>query len=166
MFSSDQPLVANQLPISVDFPRDKEEFIDTITLLYKRIASSVNTKEGALYLPQELATFQQYFTVDNPQKLRAVYRKTFDMVDLNGGPIPTGATVSFPHNITGIMACTRIYGSATNTSSDFLPLPFASENTTLIIEIKLTPTNVILINGSAMPPLTHATIVAEYVKNN
>lgn len=93
MFSSDQPLVANQLPISVDFPRDQTQFIDMITLLYKRIANSLNTKEGAVYLLQELATFQQFFTINDPQRLRNGYRTTFDLVDLNGGPIPPGVTV-------------------------------------------------------------------------
>ena len=165
MFSSDQPLVANQLPISVDFPRDTQEFIDTLSLLYKRIANSVNTKEGAIYLPLEIATFQLYFTSNDPQRLRNTYRKTFDMVDLNGGNIAPGATASFSHDIIGIVACTRIFGTATTTDAPvrYIPLPYVSQISAENVQIYLTPTNVVLVNGTST--LTQAYITAEYVKN-
>lgn len=165
MNSSDQPLVANQLPISVEFPRDQQDFINTVSLLYKRIANSVNTKEGALYLPQELATFQQYFTPNDPQTLRNTYRKTFDMVSLNGGNIAAGATVSFAHNISSLVACTRIYGTATTSNAPvrYVPLPYVSQVAAEDIQIYLTPTNVVLVNGNSI--LTQAYITAEYLKN-
>lgn len=165
MFSSDQPLIANALPISVEFPRDQESFINIIDLLYKRIANSVNSKESALYLLQELATFKLYFTSNDPMVFRNVYRKTFDMVNLNGGNIAAGATVSFPHNITGIVACTFIFGTATTSDAPvrYVPLPYVSQVAAENIQIYLTPTNVILINGNSI--LTQAYITAEFVKN-
>jgi hypothetical protein len=166
-FSSDQATLVNQLPISVDFPREQEKFLEALTLLYKRIANCVNTKEGGLFSIQELFNSQQYFTPGIPNIFRNVYRTTFDMIALNGGPIAPGATVSQPHNIVGITAPTHIYGGAVNSDSPvkFLPLNYVSATTlTDQIQIYLDPTNVILINGSTQSTLTSATIVAEYLK--
>lgn len=166
-FSSDQAILVNQLPLSVDFPRDQEKFLEALTLLYKRIANSVNTKEGGLFSLQELFDSQQYFIPAQPNTFRNVYRKVFDMVSLNGAPIAAGATATFAHNIAGIVTCTHIYGGATNSDNPkkFLPLNYVSA--TLItdqIQIYLDPTNVTLINGSTQTALTQAYIVAEYVK--
>lgn len=161
------PLLVNQLPLSMDFPRDEDKFYQVLTDLYKRIANCVNTKEGGLFSLQELYSSQQYFIIGNPNNFRNVYRTTFDMVDLNGGPITAGSTVTFAHNIVGIKAPTHIYGGATNSDAPvkFLPLPYVSA--TLItdqIQIYLDPTNVTLINGATQTDLTQAYIVAEYVK--
>src|ERR1700677_1234479 len=113
-FSSDPALLVNQLPLSITFPRDQDKFLEILTELYKRIANAVNTKEGGLFIPVELFNFQQFFTSPTGE-LRNVYRKAFDLVFLNGGPIPAGGTVVFPHNITGIKYATLIYASCTST---------------------------------------------------
>lgn len=163
MFSSDQPLVANQLPISVEFPRDQQEFINTISLLYKRIANAVNTKEGALYLPQELATFQLYFTPNDPQRLRNVYRKTIDF-----GSLPNTAAKAVPHGITfnSNFSTTRIYGSATDpVNLVYIPLPFADPTPANNISLFLDSTNVYVTAGSNRSNFTRCTVVIEYVKN-
>lgn len=166
-FSSDPAILVNQLPLSVDFPRDQEKFLEALTLLYKRIANSVNTKEGGLFSLQELYDSQQYFIPTQPNTFRNVYRKVFDMVTLNGGPIAAGATATFAHNIVGIVAPTSIYGGATNSDAPvkYIPLPYVSA--TLVtdqVQIYLTPTNVVLVNGATQTALTQAYIVAEYVK--
>ena len=166
-FSSDPALLVNQLPLSVEFPRDQEKFLEILTLLYKRIANSVNTKEGGLFSLQELFNFQQYFTLTNPNGFRNVYRKVFDMVDLNGGSIAAGATATFAHNINNLLSPTHIYGAATNSDGrpKFIPLPYVSA--TLVtdqVQIHLDATNVTLINGATQTALTQAYIVAEYVK--
>lgn len=126
-FSSDRPLLSNQLPLSIEFPNpDEKKFIEVLTLIYKRIANSVNSKEGALYNLQELASYNQFFsysvpatfTVD-PNRFRNGYRTTFDLVSLNGGPIPAGVTAlvltstSEPPLINGITIPTNGYGAAT-----------------------------------------------------
>ena len=166
-FNNDMPLLVNQLPISVDFPTEQQKFLETLTLLYKRIANCVNTKEGGLFSLQELFDSQQYFIQGNPNNFRNVYRKVFDMVNLNGGPIGAGATATFAHNITGIVAPTHIYGGATNSDVPvkFIPLNYVSATVvTDQVQIYLTPTNVVLVNGATQTALTQAYIVAEYVK--
>ena len=115
-FSSDKPLQTNQLPISVQFPNsDDPNFLGILSLAYKRIVDSVNTKEGALYLLEEVASFQQYFSItDNIQKNRNGYRTTYDLVDLNGGPIGGGLT-AIPADplINGILYPVHGFGAAT-----------------------------------------------------
>ena len=166
-FSSDPSTLINQLPISLELPKKYEEAHEVLSLLLKRINDAVNKKEGSLYSLAEFGNFQSYFIQTDPNNFRTVYRKVFDMVNLNGGSIAPGATVSSAHGISGITQTTRIYGSATNSDAPvhYLPLPYASQTTTKIIEIYLTPTNVVLVNGSTQTALTSATIVAEYVKN-
>ena len=166
-FSSDQPTLVNQLPLSMDFPDDPVKFKEILTLLYKRIANAVNTKEGGLFSLAEQFDFQQYFIQGNPNNFRNVYRKTFDMVNLNGGPIAPGATVTFAHNINGIVDPTHIYGAATNSDVPVKYIPLNYVSTTLItdqVQIYLDPTNVTLINGATQSALTQAYIVAEYLK--
>lgn len=156
-FSSDQPLLSNQLPISIDFAENQAIFLDQLTLLYKRIADTVNKKEGSVYSIQENATFKQYPTADNPQQFKNVYRKTFDMIDLNGGNIAGGATVSFPHDITGLFAGTLIYAGCTSTDPRYFSIMGPND-------VWLDATNVNFTNPLGTP-LTHCYVVAEYLKN-
>jgi hypothetical protein len=174
-FTNDRAILANQLPISIEFPKEPERFYEVLTLWQRRVSNAVNTKIGGLYVPQELFSFKQYFTVNDPDVFRNVYRFTYDMVALNGGPIAAGATVAVPHNIplptpTSLFNGVNIYGSATNSDTipngpKRMPLPYSSSTTTRDIEIYLDNVNVTLINGSTQTILTYATIVAEYLKN-
>lgn len=164
MNSSDQPLLANQLPISIEFPKELNGLVETVTNTYKRIASSVNTKEGALYVPQEISTFQQYFTSNNPQVFRAVYRKVIDF-----GALPNTGTKTMPHGIscTDVFSVTRIYGAATDPSGTFhfIPLPFSSPDITKNISLEADNTDIIITTGMDRTPYTRCTVVFEYVKN-
>ena len=164
-FSSDQPQVYNQLPISVDLPVDKTEFKAILTDLYKRIANSVNTKEGGLYTINEVATGQQYITnPKEPQKTRNVYRKTIDF-----GQLPNAGTKSVPHGIdfNSQATMTRIYGASTDpTALLYIPLPYATpvalnENIALFAD----GTNVTVITGINRSNFFRTTVVLEYMKN-
>ncbi len=165
-FSSNNALQLNQLPLTLNFPKTYDEFLPIMTLLYKRIVASMNTKEGSLYSLEELGNFNQYFTLNDPLTFRNVYRKVFDVVDENGGPIPAGATVNFAHNITGIVSCTHIYGTATNSDVPvhYLPLPYASSTAGKVVELYATPTEIFVINGATQSALTQCYVVLEYVK--
>ena len=162
-FSSDVPLQSNQLPISIEFPPVNEEFDESLSLTYKRIVDSVNRKEGSLYQLQEQATFQQYFTVGNPQVNRNGYRMVVNFGTLpNTGPKSVAHGISFNSNF----STTRIYGSATDpTGLLYIPLPFASPTAANNIELYLDATNVNVITGSNRTNFTICTIVIEYLKN-
>lgn len=156
-FSSDNPLLSNQLEISIDFPPvEDKDFLNMLSLTYKRVADSMNTKEGALYLLQELATFKQYFTQGNPQINRNVYRKTFDLVNLNGGNIAGGATVNFPHGITGLSSAALIYAGCTSVDPKYFSVMYPN--------IYLDATNIWFVNPLGTV-VTQCYAVCEYLKN-
>jgi hypothetical protein len=163
MFSSDPALVSNQLPISLDFPKDPEEYSVFVQALLKRIANAVNTKEGALYVPQEVASFQQYFTAGNSQKFRNVYRKVVDF-----SALPNTGVKTVPHGIAfnSDFSTTRIYGSATDpVNLEYLPLPYADPDPTKCISLFVNGANVVIQTGSNRNSFTRCTVVIEYTKN-
>ncbi len=167
-FSSDQPLLSNQLPISVELPRDDTELlVETLELLYKRIANSANTKVGSLYNLQEVANFNQYFTpqatvttTGNAFAYRPGYRKTFEI-----GAIAPGATLTTAHGITGITALTQIYGACLTAVPDFRPIPYVSATAVNTqISVRADTTNFIIVNGAAAPAIVSGSLVMEYLK--
>lgn len=162
-FSSDPALFANQLPISVDFTRnDLNKLIEEITLLYKRIASSVNTKEGALYNLIEGATFQQYYIQGNTQQFNPVYRKVIDF-----GALPNSATKSVAHGIAfaSTYTMTHVYGAASDPIGlIYLPLPYASTVLNNNIELYVDATNVNITTATNDSAYTRCSVVLEYTK--
>ena len=158
-FTSDNPIQSNQLPISIEFPdTDDANFNEVLSLTYKRIADSSNTKEGALYTLSEVANFRKFFTPANPQSTRNSYRKVFDLVALNAGNIGAGAAVVFPHNIVGLKESDLIYASCTST--DASPKRFSIMGITVYLD----DTNVYFTNPLGVS-LSQAIVVANYLKN-
>jgi hypothetical protein len=162
MFSQDQALINNSLPISVDFEDSGDQLVPTISLIYKRIANSVNGKESALYSLQEKGSFQQYFISTNPQQFRNVYRKCFDMVNLNSGVnIPAAGTVTFPTNIVGSLQSALIYANATNVNGRAFSFVYPN----VYIDQDATPPTVTVVNPDAANALTQCDVIANYLKN-
>lgn len=157
-FSSDPALLVNQLPISVEMPKDFEQFREIMSELYKRIANSTNTKEGALYSLQEFSNFKQYYTTTNTGVFRNVYRKVFDLVNLNGGNIGAGATVAFAHGITGLSETALIYAGCTSAT----PTYFSVMGPT---DVWLDAVNINFTNPLGAVALTKVSAVCEYLKN-
>jgi hypothetical protein len=156
-FTSDNPLQSNQVPISNDFPQyGGPDFFYVLEQCYKRMVSSLNTKEGAFYLLLEQATFKQLYTAGNTLQNRNVYRKVFDVVAQNGGPIGPSATVTFAHNISSLTNSMLIYGSCTSNVPEFFTVVYPY--------VKLNATNVVFTNPTT-DTLTQAIVIAEYTKN-
>lgn len=156
-FSSDIPGLQNQLTVSVELPEDPKELRFAINDLYQDIASTVNTKEGALYMPIEKLTSGQYFTAGNPQLNRAVYRMVVDF-----GALPNAGTINVPHGIVGWDAnfrLTRAYGASTDPIAlRAVPIP----NDTIYLEVDVT--NVIVTTTANFSAFTETTIVIEFTK--
>lgn len=116
-FSSDNPQITNQLPVTINLPQmDKKElFQERLDKLLKDISNTTNTKTGGLYTLNEFGSSEQYYTQGNPQKFRNVYRKTLDFVNLNGGNIGASASVSFVHGISSVAESAGIYAHCTTT---------------------------------------------------
>ena len=155
--------VAFYLDPQVIFPEIKDElFIYTLRDLYLRTADCVNGREISIYPLNEIINGNSYYTVGNPQKFRQVFRKCFDI-----GPIAPGATSTTAHGITNITECTRIYGDCVTSVVDYRPIPYSSAtDVTKQIEIQMTATNIIIINGASSPNLTKVSVTIEVLKQN
>lgn len=170
-FSSNQPLLSNQLSVSLDYPSPKDEknFLDTLSLDRKHIADAMNTKEGALYQLIEQSTFQQYYStdVDNKFITRNTYRRVYDLVSLNGNfSIPVGVTILAlaPNNlISGILQPTRGYGAAIIAGPIYVFYPGPDGNVRFNNTVPAAQT--LIVTNSSGAAWTTATWVMEYTKN-
>lgn len=158
--------LTNQLPISMEFPREINRLADTLSLVYNRIVYTVNTKEGGLFSPQEFMSNQQY-NLSDPSTFKTVYR-----MSINFGALPNTGTKSVPHNIQGILptptnfSFTHIYAAATDPNTPFfIPIPYASPTLANNIEINVDATNVNITTGSNRSNYTICYVVLEYLKN-
>ena len=144
------------------FPEDQSQFLIKMTSIYTDIAQSVNNKEIALYQQNEqLITGQQFSVPGNNETKKYTFRKVFYI-----GAIGTGASLSFAHNIAGLVQFTMMYGTCITNIVDFRPIPYpptppGSDEITL----KSTSTTVTVSNGASAPPITSGIIVLEYLLN-
>ena len=160
-FSSDAPLVSNQVS-DFDLPESYEEFSEIFDREHKKVIDTINTKEGALYLLQEAATYQQYFNADDPQNNRNTYRMV-----INFGALPNNTSKRVPHNVTinSISRVTRLYGAASNPSGiKFIPLPFASPTLANNVSLEADQTDIKITTGADYSSYTDTTVVFEYTK--
>ncbi len=165
-FSSNIPLDTNQLPISLDVNPEDKDFENILLLYLRRIANAVNTKESGLFLLQENANFEQWFQTGNPQQNRNSYRITTDLVALNGGNIPVGATnlvlssSTQPQNITGYLYPVQGFGGAKDTGG----LSYFLNDPDIYVRYN-SSTNTIIIQNNSGNALTWCVWVMEYLKN-
>ena len=165
-FSSDPALNTNQLPISLDVNPEEKDFASTLLLYLRRIANAVNTKESGLYLLQENANFEQWFQTANPQQNRNAYRITADLVALNGGNIPNGATSlvlsssTQPMAIDGYLYPVQGFGGAVDTGG----LSYFLNDPQIYVRYQAS-TNTIVIQNNSGNALTWCVWAQNYLKN-
>lgn len=157
-FSSDQPQVTNQLPITVTLPNIDEKYLfaEKVEDYLKDITSAVNSKEEGQYLLQEKGPSSLYYSKDIEGPLRDVYRKTFDFVKLNGGSIAGGETVQQAHEITGLFESAGIYAHCTSVDGLYFTVVFP--------DIRLDRTSVIFTNPHT-EALVQCDVVSNFLKN-
>ncbi len=148
--------VAPYLQTSVYFPNDFDEFRVTFLGQFRNIGNLINVRQIGIFDEVEFLTGEQWPDVTNSQKKRQTFRKIFFFSD---------ASLTFNHNITGIVLCTHIYGTGTN-GTNFFPIPYVSATAVANqIQIDVTPTQVIITKGGGAPAITNGVIVLEYLKN-
>ncbi len=164
-FSSNQSQNTNQLPTSLDIKPGEPEFESELLLYLRRVANSVNTKGSGLYLPEETASFEQWFGA-TPQENRSGYRLTLDLVALKGVSIPVGTTsiilspTTQPPNIDGYMFPVQGFGGALGANGiSYFP---SDPNVTITYQDS---TNTIVIINNTGSVLTFAVWVMEYLKS-
>ena len=157
MATSSDTALANQAITTINLPSlsDADLFEDRLEELLRSLSTITNTKEAGNYNISEILTFKQYFIANNPQKRRNVYRKSFDLVDLNGGNIAAAATVTFAHGITNLTDSVLIYVSCVTTDPEYF--------TAVYPDIHLDATNINFTNPHASA-VSSAPAVCEYTK--
>jgi hypothetical protein len=164
--SSNIPLDTNQLPISLDINPNEEDFENILLLYLRRVANAVNTKESGLFLLQENANFEQWYQTGNPQQNRNAYRITADLVLLNGGNIPVGATSlvlsssTQPMSVMGYLYPVQGFGGALSTAG----LSYFLNDPSIYVRYN-SSTNTIIITNNSGNALTWCVFVMEYLKN-
>lgn len=149
------------LQTSTFFPDDFDEFRVKFLEVYRNIANATNTREVGIYDLVEFLSGEQWFTVGNAQKKRRTFRKVFSI-----GAIAAGATSLTAHGLTNVTSFTHIYGTAVTDAPDNRPLPYVS--TVAVnqqISLRVTATDIEIINGAASANITSAIVVLEYLKN-
>lgn len=121
--------------LSDDFelPENQKEAFDLITKRESLTASCLNLKEIGQYETVEVLTGQTWFTSNlsrsvygQSQPARYSYRRVFDVVALNEGPITAGSTtVRISPLISGITIPTKGFGSATLAGPSYVFFPSA-----------------------------------------
>ena len=145
------------------FPEDLSQLLDKLTYSYTDIANSINVRDISLYNDTELLNGHQFFTPGNTQVKKFAFRKCFSF-----GAIAAGVTIPIPHNITGLVQFTRIYGTCITTLPvTYRPIPYvsvAAANQGIEIYVD-NAGNIQIANGAAGVPITSGLVILEYLKN-
>jgi len=143
------------------FSLNENDLRTRLTTMYSKIANSVNAKEIAVYDLSELLNRQQFYNPKNIQELRPAFRQVFDF-----GAIAAGAGLNITHNIKGATQFTFIGGCCVTDAPDFRPIPWSSTLASANnISLRVTDTQIIILNGGGSPNITSGFITLEYLKN-
>jgi len=151
------------VPNDLIIPSDFGEANLILTDYFRNVVDALNDKEIAQYSTEELITGQKFFTAGDPQDFQSVYRKVIDF-----GALPNSAAKTEAHGIswTANTRFTRIYGVATNPSTQSIPIPYvdpAALNNGIAVWVDTTNVNIkTAINYSSY---TSCYVVLEYIQN-
>ncbi len=156
--------------LEVDVTSDA--FKDLLVRLYQQvnnIANILNVKDTGQYQLSEFVNGQVYFSnpaLSSATALSPEDRQVFRKV-INFGGLPNTGTKTVAHGITCTVmtSFTRIYGCATDTAGNYIPLPYASPTDADEIELKVDGTNVTIITGSDRTNFTITYVVLEYLQS-
>ena len=156
----------NLLPTTFIIPEDESERNLMLNQYLNNIATATNSKDSGLYDAVETITGQSFLpTFSTDTGANATYRTVFRVV-IDFGTLPNTTTKSVAHNLTlgSTWSVTKIYGAATDPSTSFIPLPYASPTLTNNIELNMDATNVNVTTGSDRTAYTRCFIIIEYIK--
>ena len=149
------------------------EFKELLVRLYQNlnlVVNVLNIKDTGLYFIDEFVCGQQYLpdpTLSSPSERnsapRQIYRKVIDF-----GSLPNTGSTLVAHGLTlnSSAQFTRIYATASDTTTPFnyIPIPFASPTLVNNIELSVDATNVTITTGSDRTNFNQCYVVLEYFK--
>lgn len=156
----------NLLPQTYVIPEDPSEKDVKLSQYLNDIATATNTKDSGIYDAIETITGQSFLpTFSNQTGSNVNYRTVFRLT-IDFGSLPNTGTKSVAHGLTigSTWSVTKLYGGATNPSTSFIPLPYASPTLANNIELNMDATNVNVITGSNRTAYTRSFIIVEYIK--
>ena len=133
------------------------------------ISISLNTRDAGYYVNQEFINGQIFFpnpALDSTTPQTPTMRQVFRLV-INFGALPNATTKSVAHGITitSGFSFTRIYATATNPSTSFIPIPFSSPTLNQNIKITVDATNVNITTAIDYTAYTICYVILEFIKN-
>ncbi len=140
-----------------------------IYAVINQMSLALNTKDSGYYALTEFINGQVWFpdpaltsSTSLAPTLRQVYRKV-----INTGTLANSGTTTTAHGltITAGFSFTRIYGAATDPSTTFIPLPYASPVLADNIELWVDAVNVNIKTGKDRTGFTTSYVIVEYIKN-
>lgn len=151
------------LPTTLILPdlEEKEEFNYILTDFIKKMISATNDKDIGQYALEEVQNGQKFFDAEKNNAVKNVYRKVIDF-----GSLPNNSTKEINHGITITEEArfTRIYGTASNPDTSFIPLPFASPIVANNISLEVTTTVVRITTAIDYSAYIDTFIILEYLK--
>jgi len=151
-----------------------QQFLVVLTQRINDLSIQINLKDTGIYSELEFVNSQVFFpnpawssiTSQYPTQ-RQVFRKVINFIDgTTVLSLPNTGTTSVPHGITidANTSFTRIYGAASDPSTSFIPLPYASPTAANNIELDVDAVNVNITTGSDRTGYTICYIILEYIK--
>lgn len=129
----------------------------------------LNTKDTGMYELTELVNGQLFFSnplLNSTTSQSPTPRQAYRLV-INFGALPDATTKSVAHGLTiqSNWTLTRLYAAATNPSTEFIPIPYASSvDVAHNIELNMDATNVNIITGTDYSAYTACYVIIEYLK--
>lgn len=154
----------------VIIPEDYQRMRDVLEERENRTANCLNIREIGQYQTVEILNSQTWFSTNNSstgqsQQVRYGYRRTFDLVELNDGPITAGATtlrVSPP--ITAMVVPTRAFGAGTIAGPQYVFFP--SANVDVVFDNTTPNQQTITITNTLGSDMTQCYVTIEYLKQS
>lgn len=153
------------LPQDYIFPTSESDFKEKLRYYLNEMSFAVNTKDSGVYDAVETVTGQKFlptFSTESSSSTnyRSVLRKVVDF-----GSLPNAGTKSVAHGITlgSTLSVTQLYAAATNPSTSWIPIPYASPTAANNIELNVDSTNINIITGSNRTAYTRCFVVIEYI---
>ena len=148
------------LPSAKFFPEDIDRLRKELTLSYSDTAAAVNNRDIAIYSTNFQACGQKYFIPNASNANSDVGRICFDIPSILNGV----TTVAHGQTLRPTSVFTRIYGTGTNPSTLYIPIPYVNVAVPANgIQLSVNATNIILTTTSADYTAFRAIIVLEYI---
>lgn len=149
------------------FPKDSEELQRELAKSYTETALAINNRTIGIFDLFQVISGNQWFNEDDPFDAKPIQRRQSYRRVYTFGAIAAGATLTLPHDLLTIETVMQYWAQVITAVPDFRTVPYASATVvTEQIEMRVTATDIIIINGATSPNITSGFAVLEYILND